>query len=684
MSSGSTSQSSNNAAAEQVRLQVRQAFDQLRDLSRQEIPLEQFCQALLQRVIPLTGAHGAIVWQFDPGAGFRVFQADGRRTDEFGEASERHRDLLIDVARTRQPMAIPSGAVGLEQGQPYEYGAADLLLLIVPVLDRKQQIWGMLELLQRVNVGESARDGYLRFLEQLATLFSRWQEQHDLRQLSSHQDRWSQRMDLTREVHNSRGLSQTAYAIANETRRLLAADRVSVLSWSGNHTRMQAISSQDRFDNRSNVVKMLTRIADSVVRTDEPLWITGDTSQLSPSLAARVNEFLEESHSRTLAVLPLRKDMTTDQPASALTLERRPSVQRSQPCGAIVIEFFDRERMRAEVEDDLRLSTQHAAIGLSRSIDEDAVFLMPLWRTLGETRRYLLGDARKKTITAAVALLAVALFLCFWPLTLRMRVDGLLQPQTRRNLFTEVDGVVAKIHFDHNETVPAGAVVAELDSQQLRLAKLELEGQIRTLEQQVLNLSRQLNQQNDLPEADRFEMNANLEQMQIQKEGFREQLEIVNRQMESLEIVSPVAGTVVTWDARRRLEKLPVAANQPLMTIADMDGPWRVELTIPQNRVGYINQALENNNGKPLKTEMIVATNPNRRIPGTLVSVAERAEQGADGQTMFRGIVDLDEALLEKPQPGTGVTVRVACGRRAAGFVWFYQVIDFLRTRVFF
>jgi hypothetical protein len=40
--------------------------------------------------------------------------------------------------------------------------------------------------------------------------------------------------------------------------------------------------------------------------------------------------------------------------------------------------------------------------------------------------------------------------------------------------------------------------------------------------------------------------------------------------------------------------------------------------------------------------------------------------------------------MLDHPQPGAGVTVRVECGSRAAGFVWFYQVIDFVRTQILF
>ncbi len=681
MSSGSTQQSS--ASPEQVRQQVRQAFDQLRELSRHEIPLEQFCQAMLQRMVPLTGAYGSIVWRFEPETGFRQFSSLGDRCREIPAGHETHRDLMREIAGRGEPMAIQASTIGLSDEDSPGEGNRDILLMIVPIVDRRNRVWGMLELLQRSGISESSRDGYLRFLQQLSGLFSRWHEQQDLRTLNDSQDRWSQRMDLAREVHKARGVRDTAYAVANETRRLLDADRVSVAAWNGRHSRIEAISSQDKFDNRANVVRMLARIADSAIRTDETLWICGDTSNLSPSLANIINEYLEESHSRTLAILPLKtSDPASD--SSAVSLERRPKMRQGRPCGALIVEYFDQEMPQSRIHEDLLLSTEHARIGMARSLDEDAVFLMPLWRTLGRLRRLLLGDALRKTIAAAVALTLVTLFLSFWPLELKMRVDGVLQPTVRRNLFTGIDGVIDQVKFDHNEYVEKDALVVQLTSQELKMKSLELESQVRTADEQWRSLTRQLNSRRDIPESERFEMTANLEQLQIQKTGYLEQLEVTQKQMELLAIHAPISGTVMTWDAKRRLENLPVAANQPLLTLADLDGPWQVELMIPQNRVGYIQDALQKKNGAQLTTEMILATDPNRRIPGRLVRISDRAEPTGDGQTVFRAIVEMDKTLIDHPQPGAGVTVRVECGSRAAGFVWFYQVIDFVRTQVLF
>ena len=55
-----------------------------------------------------------------------------------------------------------------------------------------------------------------------------------------------------------------------------------------------------------------------------------------------------------------------------------------------------------------------------------------------------------------------------------------------------------------------------------------------------------------------------------------------------LDVKSPINGLVVTWDLRNRLIHRPVQRGQVLLRVADPDGPWQLELHMPENRVGHI------------------------------------------------------------------------------------------------
>ena len=143
-------------------------------------------------------------------------------------------------------------------------------------------------------------------------------------------------------------------------------------------------------------------------------------------------------------------------------------------------------------------------------------------------------------------------------------------------------------------------------------------------------------------------------------------------------------GKIVTWDFKRRLKDMTVTANQQVVSIANLDGDWHTELRIPQNKIGYVAKAFKDNGNQPLDVKFRVATNPNITLDGKLVQVAARAETDQSGVPKFRAIVDADTSKLKDLRPGAGVTAKIYCGRERLGFVWFYQIIDFMRTHVFF
>jgi hypothetical protein len=56
-------------------------------------------------------------------------------------------------------------------------------------------------------------------------------------------------------------------------------------------------------------------------------------------------------------------------------------------------------------------------------------------------------------------------------------------------------------------------------------------------------------------------------------------------------VKSPLGGQVVTWDLKNRLPiGRPVNRGQVLLCVADPDGPWQLELHMPEHRVGHVVQ----------------------------------------------------------------------------------------------
>ena len=167
------------------------------------------------------------------------------------------------------------------------------------------EVAGVVEILQRSDTGPNVQQGYLRFLLDMCQRAGDFLKSRQLRHFSDRQVLWSRLEDFTRTVHASLEPIETAYTIANEGRRLIECDRVSVAIRKGNKCVIEAVSGQDVFDKRSNMIRLLGRLATAVVRSGEAVWYTGDTADMAPQVEEAVQEYVDESHSKTVAVLPL-------------------------------------------------------------------------------------------------------------------------------------------------------------------------------------------------------------------------------------------------------------------------------------------------------------------------------------------------------------------------------------------
>ena len=176
--------------------------------------------------------------------------------------------------------------------------------MLAPVLN-DQGPQGVVEVFQRPGARIATQRGYLRFLLQVCEFAGDFLKCRRLRHLSEKQSLWEQLETFTRTAHEKLDVRQTAYTIANEGRRLIGCDRVSVAIRRGGSCPIEAVSGQDTFDKRSNVTVMLGKLATAVVKTGEDVWYSGDTSDMAPQVEAALDAYVDESHTKAIAILPL-------------------------------------------------------------------------------------------------------------------------------------------------------------------------------------------------------------------------------------------------------------------------------------------------------------------------------------------------------------------------------------------
>lgn len=694
MSAGESQQGQSAA----IREEVRRTIQQLNEMAQSERDFDQFCEAVLSKVVKITGAHGALLWQINGNEVPKLTHQAGGHPNAIAEKitaqeNSQHANAVLEVVTKEVPMGLTSEAFTGPTGNdsdsdPNAARDESFLMLFSPVYNRAKKCCGTLELLQRGDITPAAQEGYLRFLSQIAMLFPRWQEQQNLVKLTENADKWHEKIDFITEVHRSIDPAETAYAIANESRRLLNCDRVSVAKWNGRRCKITAISSQDRFDNRANVVRKLGYVATSSVSADTPLWIIGSTDGIAPEVAHQINDYLDESHSRTLAVLPL-----VAKPPEAPDLEMRSRrKEKVRKLGALIIEYFDADVSQTDVAEQCELIVGQSEMAMENARSHGEIFLLPIWQRLGWLQHLLFRDHRAKTMTGLAALAILTLFMIFFPKELKMKVEGVMHPTNRQTIFSLTDGIITSVGIEERDKVETGEILLKLENPDLDLQIQDAELRLETLRHQIQEATAQLAMRRS-EASEKIEIGGALELYRKRQENLREQLALMQKKQSFQTITSPIDGTVVTPNLHR-LMNFPTTANLALLEVADFEGPWQMELKIPQNKIGYVTEAMleaENNptiENDQLEVEFRIGTNPNLVLNGRLISVASRAVPSESGVPEFRAIVEADaeqfKQLSDELRSGTGVTAKILCGKRSLGKVCFYQIIDWLKTNVFF
>ena len=376
---------------EQTKQQIRSLVAEIAQLSKTDVTPEEFYGQFLPRVISALAAVGGAVWTVNPEGRLALqYQVNIQETklrdneEQLAQHSRLLYKVLSDGTETLVPPHSGPGDATPAQGETPAANPTDFLL-VFGVLKTDLETVGLIEVFQRSDVGVSTQKGYLRFLGQMCELAGNFLKSHQLRHFSDRQVLWSQLEDFTRTAHASLDPRETAYTIANEGRRLIECDRVSVAIRKGSKCRIEAVSGQDLFDKRSNTVHLLGKLATAVVSAGEAVWYTGDTRDMAPQVEDAVQEYVDEAHSKTIAVLPLQRPAPPEEDDPKKRTEPEP------PIGALIVEQIEDSRLSPTMVHRADVVCQHSSVALANSLEHQNLFLMPVWRALGKTRWVFAG-----------------------------------------------------------------------------------------------------------------------------------------------------------------------------------------------------------------------------------------------------------------------------------------------------
>jgi hypothetical protein len=675
--------------------QIRRLVTEIEQLSKAEGEPEKFYSEYLQRLVTSLAAVGGAIWLKGEAGGLELAYQINLSTalvepsspDQAGDDALRHLRLIEHIVRIREAKLVPphSGSGDEQVGNPTRF------LLVIAPLCSDDGVEGVVEIFQRPEAQPDTQRGYLRFLTQMSDLAGDWLRLQKLRSFRDRQSMWVRADNFARHVHESLDKKLTAYAIANEGRRLIECDRVSVAVLKGQKCKIEAISGQDTIEHRSNTVTALGKLATRVVASGEPLWYLGSTEDLPPQIEQAVHKYVEESFTKTLAVIPLRK-LAREVVLNERHADGRVSEEHElhgEPIGALIVEQIEGDMPRGVLEPRVDLIYTHSARALSNALEHNNLFLMPVWRTLGRATWVLRARTLPKTIAIATAILLVLIGLFVVPGSFDLEARGTLQPVIKQDVFADVDGVVMEVRVKHGDVVRKDDVLVVLKNTDLEVQYEELWGQHNSLEQQIRSTMVASNSATGRSDVDSNNLQLQFQrgQLEARQAGIEKQIELIEGKKRRLVVRSPIAGRVVTWNVDQLLRHRPVKVGEMLLGVVDPRDDWELEIHMPGTRMGHLNTALAGLEAdERLEVSYILATDPSQRLAGSVgrADVSNNNELHEEEGNGAKLRVRINKRDVADPRPGATVIADVHCGWRPIGYVWFHEAFEWVQKTWFY
>jgi multidrug efflux pump subunit AcrA (membrane-fusion protein) len=483
-------------------------------------------------------------------------------------------------------------------------------------------------------------------------------------------------------VQGPRELEGAAFEVANEGRRVLGCDRLSVLVRRGRRWRLLAASGASRVERRTDFSRRMERLADEAARWGDPISypaIGADDGQLPPILAAALEEHIDHSHARELACAPI-------------ALAHRGGQEN----------YDSRERRRGLTKFDVVLTAENFAGGGPRGL---APRLAGQLVELGELCAPALGRAaaldrfpvrtllrwsdrlaaltqpgrlvRNLFIVGALAAAVVALV--YVPVDLDVEAPATLATAVQRDVFASATGAVAEVRVSQGQMVHKGDVLIVLSDPELALKLQQTRGEIDAMRKRLaaLAVTRTDRSLRENPSDDRLPLSAEQRQLEERLVSLEAQRQLLESRQEALALRSPLNGQVLTQDVQGLLESRPVERGQALLTIADTSSGWILKADVPQRQIGHVLAAQEQQQSD-LAASVRLAGDVAQSYPGHVTAISAAAPLEAEGLEDDAAPVEVEVALDGEPpvaaRPGMTASLRIHCGKRSLGYVWLHDV----------
>ncbi len=621
-----------------------------------------------------------------------------------------HGELLKYAIESKQVVFLDPGAkiVG-----PTAAEAANLTnypVVIAPILSDQGDLYGLLEVWLDRKADPRFRNVHINFVTQMAGYATNFYRNSTALRNTVQEQVFTQLETFSRQIHASLNPTEVAYLVANEGRRLVACDRISVGVRHGRRTTIEAVSGSDVVEKASVQVKKMRYLFDAVLNWNEKLIYRGvrDETLPEPVLHA-LDDYLAVSNPKLLALQPLRDEREAIKDGEK---ESKPGPARS----ALLLESFEPPELIDPMIQRFEIVANHAASALYNAAEMKRIPFRILWRPMMALQGKAGGKRRFYTILILGLVTALVLAMIFVPYPYKLDAKGQLVPEERSYIYATGNGRIVQFKVSPGQVVRPNTPIAILQDRELGREVAEKVGQIKAARGQVDLLAAQSNDKS-LPASKQKEKSDELERQRNQLQSLVDQLRLIVEQRRADEddpglftVVAPefrrsrnangpAVWKVVSADFTEQLTNRWVKPSDPLLKVGNTAGAWQIELKIPQKHIGQILRAFKTDNpNEYLEVDVLVTSLPTETFKGRLYrrDVTAEAAQNKDDRDESERVVYSYVRVNDPDMPkedhipeellvtGVEVHTKIRCGNRSLGYCMFNGVYEFLYQHVFF
>lgn len=509
--------------------------------------------------------------------------------------------------------------------------------------------------------------GLVQAVRAIADVTASWFSHHLLTQSEQRLRAQAELLEFSMRLQASEGPTQAADIVAQAAPAVLGQCRASVWKPVASGYQLLAVTGVRQPEAASETVRSLQILASVKSDTAVESPVAEDTCTAHQHWKSVLTTDRVAASELSNAIASLRRSGTTayrilnlSGVASAVTKTRDQKLADDADADArepvLILELFD-----DSAPPDENLVRQW------RSIAEPVLtrYLQPPRSALA--RWFTNGRRRMAVVIACLVVLAVV------PIGFEVEVPGRIMAANQRNIFAPDNGRIDEVLFQNERPVVEGQILVKMTNPDLQLEVQRIQGEVDTTVARLATArAGRLTTQDPRFSSDE-------QQLEVQLESLKQQLRLVQQQAAELHIAAPVSGMAFRRDPERSLLARPVQRGQRLLEIVPDSAQWELQLDIPARLLGYVTNAhLEQREHHAAPVRYLIRSAPQRDWTTQLATI-QQAVQSENGQLVCRATAAVQELPDTDLRPGTSVTARIYCGRRALGFVLFREILDFWR-----